>query len=73
MRRPAVLAALVIGGCGGERPAKTVANQTATRHKEIQEITGHTQTRVSSLVRRANEHIHEALQELAAAEVPLPP
>jgi hypothetical protein len=25
-----VLAALVIGGCGGERPAKTDAKQTAT-------------------------------------------
>lgn len=46
---------------------------TGHRYKDIHEITGDSQTRVSALVRRANEHIHEALQELAATESPLPP
>jgi RNA polymerase sigma factor (sigma-70 family) len=46
---------------------------TGHRYKEIQEITGDSQTRVSQLIRRANDHIRDALQELEAAEVALPP
>ena len=42
------------------------------RYSEIQEITGDSQSRVSALVRRANDRIHEALQELAE-ELPTPP
>ena len=42
---------------------------TGHRYSEIQEITGDSRTRVSQLIRRANEHIREALQELEAAEV----
>ena len=46
---------------------------TGHRYSEIQEITGDSRTRVSQLIRRANEHIREALQELEAADVPVPP
>ena len=45
---------------------------TGHRYSEIQEITGDSQSRVSALVRRANDRIHEALQELAE-ELPTPP
>jgi RNA polymerase sigma factor (sigma-70 family) len=46
---------------------------TGHRYRDIAEITGDNRTRVSQLVRRANDHIREALQELEAAEVSLPP
>jgi RNA polymerase sigma factor (sigma-70 family) len=46
---------------------------TGHRYSEIQEITGDSRTRVSQLIRRANDHIREALQELEAAQVTLPP
>jgi len=46
---------------------------TGHRYSEIQEITGDSRTRVSQLIRRANEHIRDALRELEAAEVANPP
>ena len=46
---------------------------TGHRYSEIGEITGDSRTRVSQLVRRANDYIREALHELEAAEVVQPP
>ena len=46
---------------------------TGHRYSEIQEITGDSRTRTSQLIRRANEHIREALHELEAVEVADPP
>jgi hypothetical protein len=46
---------------------------TGHRYSEIQEITGDSRTRVSALIRRANEHIREALDELEASELPSVP
>ena len=46
---------------------------TGHRYREISEITGDSRTRVSSLVRRANDYIREALQEINSAEVATPP
>ena len=46
---------------------------TGHRYNEIQEITGDSRTRVSQLIRRANEYIREALHEIQAAEVANPP
>jgi len=37
---------------------------TGHQYKEIAEITGDSRTRVSQLIRRANEHIREALEDL---------
>ena len=54
---------------------RRIAFLRATGHKyrEIGEITGDSRTRISQLVRRANEHIREAVRELDASEVELPP
>src|SRR4051812_49454890 len=41
---------------------------TGHRYREIQEITGDSRTRVSQLVRRANEHMANALEELEPTE-----
>src|SRR5215208_4672606 len=41
---------------------------TGHRYSEIQEITGDSRTRVSQLIRRANEQIRAALEELTADE-----
>src|SRR5215218_6027216 len=46
---------------------------TGHRYSEIQEITGDSRTRVSQLIRRANEQIREALQELEVDTRPPPP
>src|SRR5215217_9571140 len=45
---------------------------TGHRYSEIQEITGDSRTRVSQLIRRANEQIREALQELDVNTTPAP-
>ena len=42
---------------------------TGHRYSDISEITGDSLTRVSALVRRANDHIREAVQEMDATEV----
>src|SRR3954447_16104820 len=46
---------------------------TGHRYSEIQEITGDSRTRVSQLIRRANEQIRAALEELDAPETIAPP
>jgi RNA polymerase sigma factor (sigma-70 family) len=46
---------------------------TGHRYSEIQEITGDSRTRVSHLIRRANEHIRAALREPEATDVAMPP
>ena len=45
---------------------------TGHRYSEISQITGDSRTRVSQLIRRANEHIREALEDLEG-EATLPP
>ena len=42
---------------------------TGHQYRDISEMTGDSLTRVSSLVRRANDHIRDALLELHATEV----
>jgi RNA polymerase sigma factor (sigma-70 family) len=46
---------------------------TGHRYSEIQEITGVSRTRVFHLIRRANDHIRAALEELDAAQLAMPP
>jgi RNA polymerase sigma factor (sigma-70 family) len=46
---------------------------TGHRYSEIQEITGVSRTRVFHLIRRANDHIRAALDELEPAQVAMPP
>src|SRR3954468_2323184 len=46
---------------------------TGHRYSEIQEITGDSRTRVSQLIRRANEQIRDALRELDVDTSPAPP
>src|SRR5215210_6964272 len=46
---------------------------TGHRYSEIQDITGDSRTRVSQLIRRANEQIRAALEELDVDTTPPPP
>ena len=46
---------------------------TGHRYSEISEITGDSRIRITQLVRRANDHIREALQELEDPVASLPP
>jgi RNA polymerase sigma factor (sigma-70 family) len=46
---------------------------TGHRYSEIQEITGDSRTRVSQLIRRANEHLRAALEEIEPANTSIHP
>ena len=67
-RPPAVLAALVIGGCGDERPANTDAKQTATRRPSSRSRTG--ADRALAFRRRVNLEERDVLtQDPEAIEI----